>query len=260
MPILFFILALISGAHASDKETRMSEAWESGETRKDVKHGFVMGIGASKVVYGLYQDFEGTTEQFKEEKIDLYGPTLTIGYDWMVAQRLLVGLRAEPYMLSTFKRNDSKTLNSSTTVDGQVYGMNAIGRLGLLFDFKTKNLFLDEWGSFIGELFVEAGMGRGNSTLGKDYRFSDGVTEELYDIRVNEDFMTRIWAVGFSATTINGAYIELKFAQMSTFNNDVRIQGKGQVNSGTIDDFNIPLKNVSSTPTTFVGLNVGHHW
>ena len=232
----------------------------SKEGRTSLKEGYVFGLGLNQNVYTLFQDFNGETETFTDEKVSLNGPQLAWGHDWLWRGWLVTGFRLEGFYGTTFNRNNKTKEFSTSEVKGNVGGYHAVGRIGSVFGIKTKNPFMGDFGRLLGEFFIEGGMGRGTSNLDKTYNYKSSTVEERYEVNVTEDFTTQVISTGLTMTSSKGALLELKFSQLAILNNQVRVKGESLVNGGSVETINVPLENPKSSPVYLVSVMVGYHW
>lgn len=258
----FLLVALVlqsAFVFAQSQDAEIAYELSSKEGRENLKQGFVFGLGMNQTVYTLFQDFQGTADNFSQEKVNLNGPQLNWGHDWLWGGWFVTGFRLEGFYSTTFGRNSKEKQFSKSKIDGNVQGGQVVGRIGSVFGIKTKNPFMGEYGRLLGEFFIEGGLGRGSSNLEKSYSYKENTTEERYDIKVKEDFNSQIISTGLTFTSAKGATLELKFTQVGIISNQVQITGAKFI-GGVNEPISEKLDNPKSSPIYLGSVMIGYHW
>lgn len=188
---LFFILIILSTLVQAESDPL------------DHKKGPVFGLGAAVSRYTFPADFEGTDKNKLDDKATLFGGSFHLGYDIVLFQRLLLGLRGEGMITDTLGMGN-KTENS---LSGKMRATSALLRAGILFDAKTFDPVGDV-SSMTLEVFAEGGITSGHRSFSK--KFIAGSDE--YTDNLEEEFQGQIMGGGLNLTTKSGAFLELKGA------------------------------------------------
>jgi hypothetical protein len=244
MKFICFILFLISFAQAN--------------TSLDHKKGGVIGIGASMSQYTFPVQFEGTTKKKIDDSSTLFGPALGIGYDVVMFDHILLGLRGEGFIGDTLSAGNKEKSQVTDKTTGKLRAASMALRGGFIFIFNPLNP-VGQSTPMIGEIFFETGITSGHKSFSKNYSTTATVTENYHD-NLEEEFQGQTMALGFNLTGQGGAFLELKGMQSSITHNKQVFRGTQLVDGGstTPTDQNITNDNKKSF-TTFL-LIVGHHY
>lgn len=216
--------------------------------------------------YEMPLNYSGQTKNLRTEDRDLWGLRLGLGREVYLGGGFLVSGRLDGYYLGLLQTDDKvvKVVNrtiSSEKDAGQFYGADAIGHIGWMFDYKTKNPFLGEMTYMSMELFAEAGLGKGNSYQRKDYEYDlvAGQRDD-YDRIVEDQFTTRIVSVGANfLSTTSGFFFTLKASRYDMTVDERTIREYSQVSGGTVNDPDqVKLNNVDIDPITVFSLGGGY--
>ena len=185
------------------------------------KSHWVTTFGFETTKYTLPLDFNGSQKTFGETERDLYGGRLGVGREFYLGWGFLLQGRVEGYYMGTlFEGIKTADPEFSTEVSnrkdtGSLYGAEAVGHLGWMFDYKTRNPFLGDMTYMAMELFVEAGVGRGKSYQRREYKF-DASTVDFYDFIMEDEFTTATVSAGVNfLSTSSGFFLYLRATQSS---------------------------------------------
>jgi hypothetical protein len=191
--------------------------------------------------YELPFNYDGGQRKFGVKDQDMWGMRMGFGREVYLGGGFLLGARLDGYYLGLLAQDDKVVKKADVTVTsekrtGQVYGADAILHLGWMFDYKTRNPFLGDMAFMSMELFVEGGVGRGNSYFRKDY-FYEVPTEprDDYDIIIEDSYTTQRATVGANfLSTTSGFYFTLQATTLTLDVDKRKIRGKQQIDSGGI--------------------------
>lgn len=223
------------------------------------KKGLALGVGASFSQYDFPNQFLGETVNQIDDKATIIGPSLNVGYDVVMFNRLLLGLRGEGIFMDTLGMGAKDNSKISDQTIGKIRAFNLSLRGGLLFDFKSINP-LAEKHTLIGEIFLEGGIGSGHKSFSKKYSYNDGTINEFYRENLEEDFISRVFALGINLTTQSGAFFEIKSISTAIFSNTIEFSGTELVNGGSATSRTIEKKDFDMKPVTSFLITVGHHY
>lgn len=225
----------------------------------DRKKGFTIGTGLNTSVYSFPLTFEGETKKKISETALAVGPNLQLGYDIVMWNTLLLGLRAEGMLADTSGMNKDKSRKTYDHTKGKTRGAFGGVRLGYVFTFKGVNPVDDRF-DMIGELFVEGGTGIGKNNFRKNYSYDDAGVSEDYDETIEETFNSQVISIGFNVTSKAGAFFEIKGMQTTLVSNEVARSGAFLVNGGSVQRFEEKLKDTKPDPIRSIVLLIGHHY
>ena len=163
-------------------------------------------------------DFEfNGKKDFKNGTQELWGGRLGFGGEIYLGAGFLTRSTIEGYYMGTLF---SRVLNGGDVAEdekfaytkrtGQILGFDAAQSFGWMFDFKTKNPFMDEWAYLTIETFVEAGIGLAYAYNNINYSYDLDVTQERYKLRVRDDLLNARVGAGFNLTSNAGYFLSLK--------------------------------------------------
>ncbi|MCE3012173.1 MAG: hypothetical protein LW878_03825 [Proteobacteria bacterium] len=220
-------------------------------------------IGFETTAYTLPFNFTGAKKTFKEEDRRLTGGRLGFGREAYLGAGFLVNARLEGYYMGTLF-NSLETASpeftdvtvAATKDTGQMFGGDAIGHFGWMFDYNTKNPFLGEMAYMAFELFVEAGVGRGRAINGKSYFFK-ATTNEQYKVTFEDDFSTQIVSAGFNIhSRSSGSFLYVKASQVTQSITERKVRGStGSIAAPT--EIKETLTNPDSDPLTVFSVGGG---
>jgi hypothetical protein len=184
---------------------------------------WMTSFGFEAMEYQLPFSYSGVKENFSEEKRQLYGGRLGFGGEVHLGAGFLIGAMLEGYYMGTLFEK-AKTADpeiddldvAATKDEGQIYGGDLVATLSFLWDFKTKNPFMDEWAYLFVEPFVEAGIGRAWAYNKKDYFYDTGSgsgVQEAYDHSFTDELTNARIGGGLKLTSRTGFYLYLRATQ-----------------------------------------------
>ena len=242
------------------ESTSQQEVKQEDETFNPRTGHWVGTIGFETTAYTLPFNFTGAKKTFKQEDRRLTGGRLGFGREAYLGAGFLVNARLEGYYMGTLF-NSLETASpeftdvtvAATKDTGQMFGGDAIGHFGWMFDYNTKNPFLGEMAYMAFELFVEAGVGRGRAINGKSYFFK-ATTNEEYKVTYEDDFSTQIVSAGFNIhSRSSGSFLYVKASQVTQSITERKVRGNSSI-SGEIKD---TLTNPESDPLTIFSVGGG---
>lgn len=233
--LIFFLLISTALSQASDP--------------LDHKKGFVLGAGFNATRYTFPSDFNGVDSKEIDDKATLYGGGLQLGYDVVLFQRLLLGIRGEGMISDTMGMGNEE----GNRLVGKMRGANATFRMGGIFGLKVSDMVGDPTPMTI-EIFAEGGVTSGHRSMSKEF-VPDGT--DLYVDNLEEEYQGNVFGGGINLTTQRGAFIELKAVQTSLNNTRQKFTGR-TVENGVPRDLERSLDEKKSF-TTFLVM-FGHHY
>ncbi|MFP5459868.1 MAG: hypothetical protein ACLGG7_14115 [Bacteriovoracia bacterium] len=113
------------------------------------------------------------------------------------------------------------------------------------------------------ELFVEAGLGRGRGYNRREYYFdASPVTNEEYDLIVEDDYVTQVVSAGFNLLSVNtGAFLYLRASQVAQDITERKFRGK-VLNNGetTITRINATVEAPDVDPISIISIGGGYRF
>lgn len=225
---------------------------------KDLKKGFNFGLGLNVSVFQFPTQFTGVSKSKIDESATTVGPSFNIGYDTLLSDHFLLGLRVEGMIADTAGMNEHKSKKIVEKISGKTSQIVSSIRAGYVHEYSITTLTMDSY-RMIGEYFIEGGIGTGKNHYIKEYSFNDVITESYHD-DVKETFSSNVIAVGVNISSASGAFCELKLMQTSFMSNKARFKGEESVNSGTLQPINKTLNDSKPDPVRSVILLIGKHY
>lgn len=222
------------------------------------KRGFVLGLGGNLSSYKYPVQFSGVSKNKIDDSSSLFGPSLNIGYDIVLGNRFLLGLRTEGFIVDTLGTGSTETSKVTDKTKGKIRAGSLALRLGTVFDIHTTDM-VGQDSHLVGEFFLEGGISTGHKSFSKEYSTTDGVTES-YNESLEEEFQGKVFAAGFNVTTGGGAFFEIKLMQTSIDKNKQIFRGTELVNGGSTTSTNQKLENENLKSISSIVLTVGHHY
>lgn len=165
-------------------------------------------------------EFEGRKD-FAKGMQELWGGRIGLGGEIYLGAGFVTRSMVEGYYLGTLF---SRVLNGGEEAEdiefaytkrtGQILGVDASQSLGWMFDFKTKNPFMEEWAYLTVETYVEAGIGKAYGYNRINYSYDTGPSpsgaQEGYKLRVRDDLLNARIGAGMNFTSSKGFFLALK--------------------------------------------------
>lgn len=211
------------------------------------KSRWVTTFGFENTKYPTIFEFNGRKD-FEKDEQDLWGGRLGFGGELHIGKGLVTRTMVEGFYVGTLF---SRTLNGGVTAEsvkfaytkktGQMYGVDVSQSLGWIFDYKTKNPFMDTWGYLTFEPFVEAGIGRANAMNRLNYSWDTGTSpsgsQERYRRKVTDELLNARVGAGFNITSKKGFFLMLR----ATVN-------RYAITSRKVEGFTQPVGPASNVP------------
>jgi hypothetical protein len=177
-------------------------------------------FGFEAMEYSLPFLYVGAKQKFNPEKRQLYGGRLGFGRELYLSKGFMTSTRIEGYYMGTLFES-AKTADPTlpdedvaTVKDaGQIFGGDIVQTLSYMWDFKTKNPFMDTWAYLTIEPFIEFGIGKARAFNKKDYSYDTGVVVEEYDQSYNDELNNTKFGGGINMTSRQGYFLYLKATQ-----------------------------------------------
>ena len=233
---------------------------------------WLISLGLENLAYETPYEFEGIRKNFKPGTSDMYGARLGLGGEIHLGRGFMTSSRIEGYYVGTIFTK-AKTANpeiddlefASSKKTGSVYGADAVQSISYVFDFKTKNPFMDEWSYLTFEPFIEIGLGMAKAYNRIKYNYdtaSGGVSGgvlEGYRHTVEDDITNARIGGGFYMTSRQGYFFFLRATQ-NTYDVTNRKQRGAQNNAGVITSLSVPStdKNVKIDPIMVYAIGGGY--
>lgn len=215
------------------------------------KKGIVFGLGGTVSRYTFPADFDGPDINKLDDKATLYGGALQLGYDVVLFNRLLVGLRGEGMIADTMSAGNK----AENILKGKSRATHALLRTGILFDTKFFDMVGDP-APMIFEIFLEGGITSGHRSFSK--KFGGGLITDEYVDNLEEEYQGSVLSFGLNLTNRNGAFFEVKGSHTNMTNTRQKFTGHKIENGGA----EVPTDRVSDDKesfTTFL-LVMGQHF
>lgn len=233
-----------------------------------LKSHWITTFGFEGLKYEVPWQYSGVKKNFRPGEMELWGGRLGFGGEIHLGAGIMATTKVEGYYVGTlFSRalnagpNDEDEEFSYVKRTGQVYGADVTQALGFMFDFKTKNPFMDEWSYLTVEPFVEVGIGvaRAYARVNYDYNLGNVGVNEGYRSRIRDELTNARFGGGVNFTSSEGFFLYLK-AYVNTFDITQRktdtIQRADQ--GPTVDTPTVTDKNVKIDPITTYALGGGY--
>lgn len=216
-----------------------------------------MGLGLNASIYRFPLQFEGETQGQIDDSATTVGPNLSIGYDVLFWNHVLIGIRAEGMLSDTSGMNKDKSSKLYDHTKGKNRTLMGLLRLGYISDFVGTNL-VDEKYNMTAEFFLEGGFGNGRNDFTINYEYDHNGITEAYEESIKQTFNSQIIGAGFNVTGGEGAFFEMKvlYQTFTTYNTDTR--GTFQENGGTLQ--HITDNDQDPDPFTSLIVTIGHHY
>lgn len=216
--LLIFLLTLTSSLFAQTESPVMTtEAPSENKVFNPRESHWLTSFGFESLKYEVPFDYTGVKKKFNPSEQELWGGRLGLGGEIYLGAGFNTTTKLEGFYVGTLfsevlnagpDDEDSKFAFSKKT--GQVYGVDASQSLGFMFDFKTKNPFLDEWAYLTVEPYIEAGLGKAWSRHRVNYDYDTGAVREGFKQTVKDDLLTTKLGGGINFTSRQGYFLFLK--------------------------------------------------
>jgi hypothetical protein len=214
--------------------------------------------------YETPHSFSGQNREISDTTPELLGIRVGIGREAYLGGGFLMGARLDGYyfgLIQTDERASRKLTEEQSAMEntGQLFGGDAIGHLGWMFDYRTKNPFLGEMTYMSMELFVEAGLGVGRGYHRKDYFYEVG-TRDDYDRIIEDSFNTQILSIGANfLSTTTGYFFTLRGSRYTHDITKRTIRESSQVfGGGVVTKDQVTLEDVAMDPIMVFSLGGGY--
>lgn len=167
------------------------------------KRGIVFGLGGTVSRYTFPAEYEGLEKDKLDNETTLYGGLLQLGYDVVLFNRILLGVRGDGMVSDTMNAGNK----GGNILRGKTRATNAVLRTGVLFETKLFDMVGDP-APMIFEVFAEGGITSGHRSFSK--RYVTGLITDEYVDNLEEEFQGSVLSGGLNLTTRTGAFFELK--------------------------------------------------
>ncbi|MFL5785361.1 MAG: hypothetical protein ACJ76H_12160 [Bacteriovoracaceae bacterium] len=188
------------------------------------KKGFVIGVGGAYSKYDFPSDFNGSLKNKIDNTAGQYGGVLQFGYDVVIKDRLLLGLRGEGLTLDTLGTGNKE----GNSLKGRTRSATGLIRAGILFQAKFWDLVGDPAPLMV-EPFVEAGISSGHRSFVKQY---DPSGSDIYVDNLEEEFQGRNFNFGLNFMNGRGGFFEVKGMYTNITNTHQKFTGHKSENGG----------------------------
>lgn len=212
-----------------------------------------------------YEFGNGVKKDFTNDYQELWGMRIGFGGEIYLGAGFMTRSLVEGYYVGTLF---ARTLNGGdeesdenfafTKQTGQIFGGDASQSLGWIFDFKTKNPFMEEWSYLTVEPFIEAGIGIAQAYMRTNYAYELDTTDEAYRLRVRDQLLNARVGAGINFTANSGFFLQLKATVNRYEITERKLDGFIQENGGGRDPIDVKDKNAKIDPVTIYTLGGGY--
>jgi hypothetical protein len=183
------------------------------------KSHWLTSFGFEGLKYEIPVEYDGVQEDFQTYDQELWGGRLGFGGELYLGAGFNLTTKVESFYVGTLF---ARVLNAGPEDEaqefayikktGNVWGAEASQSLGFMFDFKTKNPFMDEWAYLTVEPFVEAGLGRAwaYNRVSYDYNTGASGTDEGFRQRIRDELTSVKFGGGINFTANSGFFLYVK--------------------------------------------------
>lgn len=230
------------------------------------KGHWVTTFGFEGLEYEVPLEFIGVKETFKDETRQLYGGRLGFGREFYLGWGFNTTTKLEGFYVGTLFEKATNAGPEQEAEEyayikrtGQIYGGEINQSLGMVFDFHTKNPFLDQMTYMTLEPFVFAGFGRARTYNRLSYHY-DTTIDEDYRATIEDSLNTTSVGGGFNLTSLTGFFLYLKATQYRYNVTKRREHGYSDPDgAGNRVDFNTTTTDdVDVKPTTIYAIGGGY--
>lgn len=230
------------------------------------KSHFNVSFGFEGMKYETPFEFDGVKSDFKTKDRELWGGRLGLQGEIYLGKGFNTTTKVEGYFMGTlFSRvlnggaEDDDVKFAYTKRTGQVFGLDAAQAIGYVFDFKTKNPFMDEWAYLTLEPYIEAGLGIASAYNRINYSYKLASTNERYKETINDDLTNARIGVGLNMTSRTGYFFYMRATQNRYDVTLRKVNRYTRANDGTISDPPTEkLKNVNIDPIMVYAVGGGY--
>ena len=221
--------------------------------------------------YELPFDFDGERKNFKDRDQELYGGRVGFGGQLYLGAGFFTTSMAEVFYVGTFTRSvdvanpvleDEEAGSVKRT--GGLYGVELSQNLGYIFEFRTKNPFMDEWAYLTFEPFVEAGIGVAQAYNSLSYEYDTGSTDpsqvqERYKTKIRDNLTNARVGAGFNLTGRSGFFMTARVSVNRYDITERKIDTYKRQDNGTISNPGTETqKDVKIDPITVITVGGGY--
>jgi hypothetical protein len=216
---LFLAALFISSIAFAQENTSTQDVAQNGNFNHRASR-WLTTFGFEGTKYQTYGDFDGKRKKIGPREQELWGGRLGLGGQLHLGKGFITTTKLEGYYMGTLfsqvlngGKEDEDVKFAYHKKTGQIYGGDASQSIGYIFDFKTKNPFLDEWTYLTVEPFIEAGVGVAWAYNRVNYRYELANTDEGYKLRVEDNLTNAKVGVGINFTSNDGYFLYMKATQ-----------------------------------------------
>ncbi len=198
-----------------------TEAPEDDRYIKHRKSHWITSFAFEGMKYELPFGFEGERKNFRDKDQELWGGRLGVGGQLYLGGGFFTTSMVETYYVGNVTQDvqvadpDVEDEEAGTVKrTGGLYGAEVSQNLGYIFEFRTKNPFMDEWAYLTFEPFVEAGLGVARAYNAVHYDYDTGPTgsgvQEKYKKRIRDELTNARIGAGFNITGRSGFFMTAK--------------------------------------------------
>lgn len=233
------------------------------------KSHWLTTFGFEGLKYEVPAEFDGALKDVKSYQQELWGGRVGFGGEIYLGANINMSTRVEGFYAGTLftkietenSEIGSDDLEISRRKTGNIWGVEAIQTLGLVFDFKTKNPFMDDWAYLTIEPFVEAGVGKAwvYNKLSYEYVRS-GATDvaEEYRVRVNDELTNTRFGGGFNFTSRSGYFLYIKAFVNNYLVDKRKVKTYARPNNGSGNTTSSIPDDVEIDPVTTYAIGGGY--
>ncbi len=232
---------------------------------------WISTIGAEGMSYKLPFDFNGVRKDITPGPQELWGGRIGLGGEIYLGAGFNTTTKVEGYFVGTFftrsVTGDPEVRNlefAFTKKTGQVFGGDLVQSIGFMFDFKTKNPFMDQMTYLTMEPFIEAGIGYAQAYNRINYHYNtgrvDGTSQVLedYRVKVEDGIMNQRVGGGINLISRGGFFLYLRSTVNRYDINKRKISGSQRFDDGGPIKISQDIKNPKIAPVTIYAIGGGY--
>lgn len=234
------------------------------------KSHWITTFGFEGLKYELPFEFEGERRNVRDRDQELYGGRMGVGGQLYIGGGFFTTSTAEGFYVGTLTKNvqvadpnveDEEAGTFKRT--GGLYGVELAQNLGFMFEFRTKNPFMDEWAYLTIEPFVEAGIGVARAYNAVHYQYDTGTSatgvQEKYKKRMSDELTNARVGAGFNLTGRTGFFMTAKVSVNRYDITKRKVDSYAQQDDGTITNPDtVTQKDVKIDPITVITIGGGY--